>query len=61
MYFYAITFGIFIPDKTTKVTHPSANLKLVTQAKPFPVFEIIWVHNQNAFRGFGVITTTRAE
>ena len=51
-------FRLVIPDKTPKITGASEKLKSVTQAKHFSEFKIIRVHDQNAVRGFGVITTT---
>ena len=39
----------------------SANLKPTTKAKPFSGLEIVRVHDQNDFRGLGVIPTTRTE
>ena len=50
--------GLVVPDKTTKSMRASAHLILVTQTKQFSSFEIIRVHDQNDFRGFGVIPTT---
>ena len=51
-------FGLVAPDKTTKVTRASAHLKPVMQAKSFYGFNIIWVHDQNNFWRFGIITVT---
>ena len=48
-----ITFGTILPDKTSKIPRASENLKFVMQAKPFSVFEIILVHDQNSFEGLG--------
>ena len=50
---HQIVFGIFIPNKTAKITKASVNLKTMTQAKQFTGFKIIWVHNHNHFGGFG--------
>ena len=50
----SITFELFIPNKTSKITRISANLEPVKQSKQFPVFDMIWVHNQNALWGFRV-------
>ena len=49
-----ITFVLVIPDKTTKTTCASANLRPMTKDKPFPGFDIIRVLDQNTFGGFGV-------
>ena len=39
----------------------SAHLKPMKQSKPFYGFEIIQMHDQNAYWGFGVILTTLAK
>ena len=59
--FEPIIFGFIIPNKTTHIVHTHANLKPVTQDKIFTGWNIIWVHNQNAFWRFMVISTTRAK
>ena len=52
---------IFTPNKTAKAMCTSENLETLTQAKLFPGFGIIWVHNQKYFGGFGVVSTTQSE
>ena len=42
---HPINFGLVIQNKTAKITRTSANLKPVTQAKPFSGFEIIQVED----------------
>ena len=54
-------FGLVVPDKTTKVTRVSAHLKSVMRAKSFSGFNIIRVHDQNNFLGFGIIPVTQDE
>ena len=54
-------FGLVVPDKTTKVTRVSAHLKSVMRAKSFSGFNIIRVHDQNNFLGFGIIPMTQDE
>ena len=57
--FKSITFGHVIPDKISKITRDRTHLKPKTQDKPFSVFEIIRMNNQNNFSGFGVIPSSR--
>ena len=38
-----------------------AHFKSVTQAKPFSGFKIVSMHDQNFFRGFGVITLSQSD
>ena len=49
-------FGLIVPDKTTKKTSDSKNLKLLMQYNLVFGFGIIRLHNQNAFCEFGVTT-----
>ena len=59
--FQPITFGIFIPNKYSKIIRARAHLKPMTQAKPIHGFGIFRMHNQNAFRGFRLIPSSWAE
>ena len=55
-----ITFGLIIPNSTANIMRVSTNPKPITQAKLFSGFDMIWVHYQNTFGGFGVKPTTHA-
>ena len=50
--FQPITFGLVVPNKSTKVVRARAHFKPVTESKPFLVLNIFWVRDQNSFRGF---------
>ena len=58
--FQSIMFGHVIPDKISKITRDRAHLKPMTQDKLFSGFNIVLMHDQNAFRGFWVIPPSRA-
>ena len=51
--FQPIISGLVIPSKSAKIMRASAHSKSVTQAK-INGSKIFQVHNQNAFRGFGI-------
>ena len=61
MIFHPSTLEIVTPDKTDKITYSRAHFILVKKSKPFYGFDIVWVKYKNAFRGFGVIPTSRAK
>ena len=42
-------FGFVIPNKNAQITRDRANFKPMTQAKIFPGFKIVRVHDYNYF------------
>ena len=54
-----ISFGLIVPDVTSRITCAHAHLKPVTRAKQFSDLEILKMHSKYAFGNFGIISEPR--